>query len=134
MQNRLKLLAFFQPAAMSVLVNQHALDSIATVLALPSDAIFFVQAYGGTTSIMIGSYSWSVDSFNPSAAQSGDTYCSSCAVDVSDVTIINSSAVSNTTGKQSVKSKFFSPAFCSFCAVLTIVFLCCNGCRIDLHA
>jgi hypothetical protein len=65
----------------------------------------YVQAYGGTTSIMIGSYSWSVDSFNPSAAQSGDTYCSSCAVDVSDVTIINSSAVSNTTGKQSVKSR-----------------------------
>ncbi len=57
-----------------------------------------VQVYGGTISIMIGSYSWS-HADRLSLAQSGDTYCSSCAVDVSDVAIINSTAVSNIFGK-----------------------------------
>jgi len=58
-----------------------------------------VQVYGGTTSIMIGSYSWSLAGGSESTAQSGDTYCSGCAVNVSDVAIINSIAVSNTAGK-----------------------------------
>lgn len=55
-----------------------------------------VQVYGGTASIMIGSYSWSYDddNYGYSMAKSGDTYCSSCTVDVSGVTIINSTAVS----------------------------------------
>jgi len=56
-----------------------------------------VQVYGGTTSIMIGSYSWSA--LGRSSSTSGDTYCSGCAVHVSDVAIINSIAVSNTTGE-----------------------------------
>ena len=55
--------------------------------------------YGGTTSIMIGSYSWSADDSGQSDANSGDTYCSGCAVNVSDVAITNSIAVSNTPGK-----------------------------------
>ena len=56
--------------------------------------------YGGATSIMIGSYSWS---YNPSGqystaqSQSGDTYCSGCAMNVSNVTITNSIAVLNAT-------------------------------------
>ncbi len=58
-----------------------------------------MQVYGGTTSIMIGSYSWSFTDIGQSTAQSGDTYCSGCAVNVSDVAIINSIAVSNATGK-----------------------------------
>jgi len=58
-----------------------------------------VQVYGGTTSIMIGSYSWSLAGSGSSTAGSGDTYCSGCAVNVSDVAIIKSIAVSNTAGK-----------------------------------
>jgi hypothetical protein len=59
-----------------------------------------VQVYGGTTSIMIGSYLWSlVETGRFSTVRSGDTYCSGCAVNVSDVAIINSIAVSNATGK-----------------------------------
>jgi hypothetical protein len=55
--------------------------------------------YGGSISIMIGSYSWSFSSSGPSAAVSGDAYCSGCTVNVSDVAITNSVALSNTTGK-----------------------------------
>jgi len=58
-----------------------------------------VQVYGGTTSIMIGSYSSSFAVSGDSTARSGDTYCSGCAVNVSDVAIVNSIAVSNATGK-----------------------------------
>jgi len=77
---------------------------------------------------MIGSYSWSYDqdTTGDSMAKSGDTYCSSCAVDVSDVTIINSAAVSN--GK-------LCAAFClmhRLCSAHDFCW-CCNGCRIDLH-
>ncbi len=71
--------------------------------ALPSDVVF-AQVYGGTASIIIGSVSGV--NFNDDGmrlrefyAQSGDTYCSGCTVNVSDVAIINSVAVSNTTGK-----------------------------------
>jgi hypothetical protein len=49
--------------------------------------------YGGATSIMIGSYSYS--NSGQSTAQSGDTYCSGCTVNVSDVAFINSFALSN---------------------------------------
>jgi hypothetical protein len=48
---------------------------------------------------MIGSYSWSLNIDNPSTAQSGDTHCSSCAVNVLGVAIINSVAVSKLIGK-----------------------------------
>ncbi len=51
---------------------------------------------------MIGSYSWAMNwggNSGGSLAQSGDTYCSGCAVNVSDVAIIKSVAVSNTHGK-----------------------------------
>ena len=61
-----------------------------------------MQVYGGTISIIIGSYSWSLADNTDnslSTALSGDTYCSGCAVVVSDVAIINSIAVSNATGK-----------------------------------
>jgi hypothetical protein len=58
-----------------------------------------VQVYGGTTSNIIGSYSTSVAGYGFSNAQSGDTYCSGCAVNVSDVAFINSIAVSNASGK-----------------------------------
>ena len=58
-----------------------------------------MQVYGGTTSIMIGSYSWSFKDIGQSTARSGDTYCSGCAVNVSDVAIINSIAALNATGK-----------------------------------
>ncbi len=56
--------------------------------------------YGGTISIMIGSYSFSFTLEGEwSNAQSGDTHCSGCTVNVSDVAITNSVAVSNTTGE-----------------------------------
>ena len=59
--------------------------------------------YGGTTSIMIGSYSWSQanDELGQATVRSGETYFRGFAVNMSDVTIINSIAVSNTvyTGK-----------------------------------
>jgi len=62
-----------------------------------------VQVYGGTTSIMIGSYSWSQANgeFGKATVRSGETYFRGFAVTMSDVTIINSIAVSNTvyTGK-----------------------------------
>ena len=54
-----------------------------------------MQVYGGAISIMIGSYSYSIS--YSSTTQSGDTYCSGCTVNVSDVAITNS--VANTTGK-----------------------------------
>ena len=54
--------------------------------------------YGGAISIMIGSYLWSFSISGQSTAQSGDTYCSGCAVNVSDVTVTNSIAVSNGNG------------------------------------
>ena len=47
---------------------------------------------------MIGSYSWSLSPSGPSIAQSGDTYCSGCTVNVSDVAMSNSVAASNTKG------------------------------------
>jgi hypothetical protein len=50
------------------------------------------NVYGGTASIFIGSYSRS------STAQSGDTFCSRCVVNVSDIGIINSIASSIATG------------------------------------
>ena len=58
--------------------------------------------YGGTTSIMIGSYSWShANELGEATVRSGETYFRGFAVNMSDVTIINSIAVSNTvyTGK-----------------------------------
>jgi hypothetical protein len=58
-----------------------------------------VQVYGGTTSILIGSYSWGDANKGIFHVQSGGTYCSGCAINVSDVAIINSVAVSNTKGK-----------------------------------
>ena len=58
-----------------------------------------MQVYGGAISIMIGSYSWSLSFAGRSAAQSGDTYCSGCTVNVSDVAITNSVAVSNAPGE-----------------------------------
>ena len=51
--------------------------------------------YGGAISIMIGSYLWSFSISGQSTAQSGDTYCSGCTVNVSDVAIANSTAVSS---------------------------------------
>ena len=53
--------------------------------------------YGGAISIMIGSYSWSSSFSGTSTAQSDHTYCSGCSVNVSDVAITNSVAVSNAT-------------------------------------
>ena len=53
-----------------------------------------MQVYGGAISIMIGSYSLSFSDSGGSTAQSGDTYCSGCTVNVSDVAITNSMAVS----------------------------------------
>jgi hypothetical protein len=50
--------------------------------------------YGGAASIMIGSYSRSYSGSRSATAQSGDTYCIGCTVNVSDVTITNSEAVS----------------------------------------
>jgi hypothetical protein len=55
--------------------------------------------YGGAISIMIGAYSLSFSFFSSSSAQSGDTYCSGCTMNVSDVAIANSVAASITTGK-----------------------------------
>ena len=59
--------------------------------------------YGGAASIMIGSYSWSFSdvsqSKTASMARSGNTYCSGCAVSMSDVAVTNSIALSNGTGK-----------------------------------
>jgi hypothetical protein len=63
------------------------------------DARSFLQVYGGAISIMIGSYSWSSNQVASSSAQSGDTYCSVCTVNVSDVVISNSVVVSKTTSK-----------------------------------
>jgi hypothetical protein len=48
---------------------------------------------------MIGSYSWSYSVSGQSTARSGDMYCSSCTVDVTDVAITDSVSVSNTTGE-----------------------------------
>jgi hypothetical protein len=49
---------------------------------------------------MVGGYSWSVSTVaDLSTAKSGDTYCSGCTLNVSDVTITNSVAVSNATGE-----------------------------------
>ncbi len=62
----------------------------------------FAQVYGGATSIMIGSYSWSFSgspSKIASIARSGDSYCSGCVASMSDVAVTNSIAVSNGTGK-----------------------------------
>ena len=56
-----------------------------------------MQVYGGAISIMIGSYSWSISPSGQSNAQSVDTYCSGCTVNVSDVAITNS--VANATGE-----------------------------------
>jgi hypothetical protein len=91
----------------------------------------FSQVYGGTTSIFIGSYSKaSVDTGqSPSNAQSGDTHCSGCAVSVSDVAIINSFAI--TTGK--CDTRFTLRCYCcSFCPKFMVLFVFCDGCRIDL--
>ena len=57
-----------------------------------------MQVYGGAISIMIGSYSWSYDFSGQSIARSGDTNCSGCTVNVSDVAMSNSTAVSSATG------------------------------------
>ena len=64
----------------------------------------FFQVYGGTASVFIGSYSWSrilsaTWYGQSSTAQSGHTSCIGCTISVFDVAIINSIAVSNTTGK-----------------------------------
>jgi len=59
----------------------------------------FLQVYGGTISIFIGSFSLSnINNLGFSFAQSGDTFCNGCAVSVTDVKIINSFAISSTTG------------------------------------
>ncbi len=85
--------------------------------------------YGGAISIMIGSYSWSFSYSGPSTAQSGDTYCSGCTVNVSDVALTNSVAASNTIGNN-------NGGFVLRVAVLElmITFLYCNGCCTDLLA
>ena len=96
----------------------------------------FSQVYGGTTSIFIGSYSKSSadigGTLGPlSNAQSGDTHFSGCAVSVSDVAIINSIAM--TTGK--CDTRFTLRCYCcSFCPEFTVLFVFCDGCRIDLLA
>ena len=54
--------------------------------------------YGGAISIMIGAYSLSFSYDYQSTAQSGDTYCSGCTMNVSDVAIANSVAASITKG------------------------------------
>jgi len=48
---------------------------------------------------MIGSYSWSFSTKGPSTSKSGDTHCSGCVVNVSDVTITTSLAVSKSVGE-----------------------------------
>jgi hypothetical protein len=55
--------------------------------------------YGGAISIMIGSYVWSKSVTAGSIADSDGTYCSGCKVNVSDVAISNSVAVSNTSSE-----------------------------------
>jgi hypothetical protein len=78
---------------------------------------------------MIGSYSWSFSNSGASTAASGDTYCSSCTVNVSDVAIANSVAASNTSGNNNVGCVLRVAVF-----ALMIVFLYCNGCCTDLLA
>ena len=93
----------------------------------------FVQVYGGATSIMIGSYSWSFspyDQFSTAQSQSGNTHCIGCAVNVSDVAVTNSTAVSNTTGELRA---VFHVLQCVV-AVFAVVLGCCDGCCIDMHA
>ncbi len=78
---------------------------------------------------MIGSYSWSsmVSKQYTAQSKSGDTYCSGCAANVSDIAITDSIALSS---KLCVAVR----AFQSWCCVRATVFVCYNGCRIDLHA
>jgi hypothetical protein len=66
---------------------------------------------------------------NPTA-RSGDTYCISCTVNVSDVSIINS--VAYQTARKRCAAFRLLQRLCR--AHDCFVFLCCNGCRIDLHA
>jgi hypothetical protein len=80
-----------------------------------------VQVYGGTISIMIGSYSWSYANTDRSLANSGDTYCSSCAVDVSDVAIINSTAVSSSFSNNGAFVRAGQRALGFLCVQLTMV-------------
>ena len=55
-----------------------------------------MQVYGGTISIMIGSFARSQIGFGNANASSGNTSCRDCAVSVLDVTILNSTAKSST--------------------------------------
>jgi hypothetical protein len=81
-----------------------------------------VQVYGGTISIMIGSYSWSyAEDLGISFANSSNTYCSSCAVDVSDVAIINSTAVSSRVSNNGAFVRAGQRALGFFCVQLTMV-------------
>jgi hypothetical protein len=93
------------------------------------------QVYGGTNSIYIGSYSWSFIGSGKSTARSGDTYCSGCAVSVSDVAIINSVAVSKTTtvsGKCDTSCSLRSDCRSVFFVAMIVFANCCGYC-IDLH-
>ena len=58
-----------------------------------------VQAFGGAISVMIGPYVRSEIGTGDSTATSGDTECSNCRVIVTDISIRNSSALSQTTGE-----------------------------------
>ena len=55
-----------------------------------------MQVYGGTISIMIGSFARSQIGFGSPSASSSNTSCRDCAVSVLDVTILNSTARSST--------------------------------------
>ena len=57
------------------------------------------QVFGGAISVMIGPYLWSHIGTGSYVATSGDTECSNCRVIVTDISIRNSSALSQTTGE-----------------------------------
>jgi hypothetical protein len=57
------------------------------------------QAFGGAISVMIGPYLWSYIGTGSLNATSGDTECRSFRVILTDITIRNSSALSQTTGE-----------------------------------
>jgi hypothetical protein len=77
----------------SMFVNSSAISQT-------DDFSFGSSAYGGTISVLLGSYSWSATGPGQfmSTVQSGNTYCNRFVVNLSDVEIVNSSASSITTG------------------------------------
>ena len=58
----------------------------------------FAQVYGGTISLMVGSYAWSQIGIGNSNSECGQTFCDRCSVLVSQIFVAGSDAVSGATG------------------------------------